>query len=321
VIRFKKHIALAFAVLISGMAHGQNADAVIDRNEILIGEQAVISLSYRVNKQNIPQVDFPVFKDTLVKNLEVLSSSPIDTLETGEGISETRLEQKLVITSFDSGYYAIPPFEFKVNGAIEKSPAFLLTVQSVEIDTTAGIKGEKPIYAIDLSPMDYVKAYWPYGAGVAGLVALAVIAFLLFRRYQSKPAVPKEIVVSEPKISPYDQATRDLVKFKKEKIYLNGKVKEFHIAITDTLRDYIDGTFQIRAHEYTSKQILDALRYAGIEEKQRTQLRTILLRADLVKFAKEKPDANDNENAVEQALEFVEKTRPEPDEKQEVNGE
>lgn len=319
--RLITHTALAAAFLVSGAAIGQNADAVIDRNEILIGEQAVISLSYRVDKNNIPDVDFPVFKDTLVTDVEVLSTSKIDTLKTGEGISETRLEQKLVITSFDSGYYAIPPFEFKVNGSVEKSPAFLLTVQSVEIDTTAGIKGEKPIYSIDLSPMDYVKAYWHYGAGVAGLVALAVIAFLLFKRYKARPSTPKAPVAQEPTISPYDKAMRDLMKIKKEKIYLNGKVKDFHVGITDSLRDYIEGVFEIQAHEYTSKQILDALRYAGIEEKQRAQLRTILLRADLVKFAKEIPETSDNENAIEQALDFVEKTRPMPEENPEVKSE
>lgn len=320
-IGIKAHIALVLMVLTFTSARGQNADAVIDRNEILIGEQATISLSYRVNKSNIPKIEFPVFQDTIVTDVELISASKVDTLSTGDGIAETRLEQKLVITSFDSGYYAIPPFEFRVNGQIEKTPAFLLEVQSVEIDTTAGIMGEKAIYAIDLSPMDYVKAYWPYGAGAAGVVALAVIAFLLIKRYNSKPSKPKEPVVKEPVISPYEKAMRDLLAIKKEKIYLKGKVKEFHIEVTDALRDYIEGIFQIPAHECTSKQILDALRYAGIEEKQRVSLRTILVRADLVKFAKETPEISDNENAVEQALKFVEETRPLPTEKTEEKSE
>lgn len=291
-------------IFINLSAQAQTADAIIDRDEILIGEQAILSLSCRINKDDPQSIVFPQLADTLLKNVEIVSRSTIDTLTTGENTSETRLEQRFFITSFDTGYYVIPPLEFRIGTNTEKTQPMLFSVKTVEIDTTAGIKPSLGNYEVNVGFSDYVKVYWPYAAGAAGLLALAAFLFVGYKRLKKKPKVVEEPVVVEVR-SAHEIAIERLNEIKKEAIYKDGNIKEFHTQVTDTLRDYIERQFDVHTHEQTSTQILKALKYSGLSEKSTRRLRTILFRADMVKFAKLKPDIVENEQAISEAIDFV----------------
>jgi len=312
VIKLLRTYCLLLACLSSFAVFAQSPDAVIDRNEILTGEQAVLKLSYPVNKSNPAKVQFPNIGDTLVDKVEVVRKSEIDTLTTGEGVSTIRLEQTLHITSFDTGFYAIKPFEFIINGQSEMTPAFLLTVKTVEIDTTAGIMGDRGIYTVDVSFMDYVKVYWKYPVIVLGAAALIAVLVLLILKYNEKRKARPQAPPPPPARPAHEVALEALSKTREEKIYKRGKIKEYHTAITDALRDYLEGDYRIPAHELTTRQIISALKYSGVDEKEMIKLRTILFRADMVKFAKETPDEQENTAAVNDAIQFVQNTLPSP---------
>ncbi|MGB6037841.1 MAG: hypothetical protein WBG42_16320, partial [Cryomorphaceae bacterium] len=146
-----KHILILWAALsVLSDAVAQKADAILTPKEILIGEQAVMTLSVSYQKDKMPQVVFPLFGDTLVTNVEIVRATDVDTLSTADDVTETRLEKKLYLTSWDTGFYAIPPVEITINGEKQSTEAFLLTVRTVEIDTTAGIKQSADIYEIEV---------------------------------------------------------------------------------------------------------------------------------------------------------------------------
>lgn len=304
----KTTYSLIAAILLSLSAFGQKPDALIDRNKILIGQQAVVTLSCAIDKSNPAKISFPNIQDTLVDKVEVVRKTAIDTLKTGENVGQTRLEQKLYITSFDSGYYAIPPFRFKVNGEEVETQAFLLSVKTVEIDTTAFIKGDRGIYQVDVSILDYLKAYWQYPVGAVGALALIALVIFLIKRYRKKEPVEAEPEEEKDLRPAHVIAKEELDRIAREKIFKRGKIKEYHTEITDVLRDYIERTFGIPAGEYTSHQILSNLKYSGIQEKEQQKLRRLLFRADMVKFAKETPDEHENTEALEDAKAFVDAT-------------
>ena len=303
-------ITFFVATLISGVAYGQTVDATIDRNEILIGEQAEVRLSVNYPKDRLPEVIFPQIADTLLAKVEVLRSTGIDTLTTGADVSTARLERRLFITSFDSGYYAIPPFTFIVNGDTQKTEAFLLTVHTVAVDTTGDPKTIKDIYEVDVTWADYFAIYRPYIlGGLALLVAILVGIWFLrrnLRKRRSRPA-PEPVAPARPA----DEVAREeLDRIEREKIYSRGLVKRYHTEITDIVRDYLEAAAQVPAHELTTRQIMQRLRYSGLSERETGQLREVLLRADMVKFAREEPSEDENSAAVRQAREFVESTAP-----------
>lgn len=306
---FRRHMAfILLTVMAMGNSFAQEADATLSPSEILIGEQAVINLSVRYEKGSIPKVEFPLFGDTIITNVEIVRSTDIDTLTTSEDVRETRMEKKFFITSFDSGYYAIPPFEILIDGEIRKTEPFLLTVKTVEIDTTAGIKESRDIYEIEITWMDYLTAYWYFPAGGLALVGLIAATILLIQRAKRRDREKPVFVPKEPVKAADVLAIEHLENIRKEKIYARGKIKAYHTEITDVLRDYIESVYTIPAHELTSNQILGRLRYVGLTETESRHLREILMRADMVKFAKEKPEENENESAVNHSLDFVRST-------------
>lgn len=300
------HIALFAAALLGCLsAQSQTAEAVPDRKEILIGEQVTIRLSVPFMKDSPPAAVFPAVGDTLVKNVEVVRKTEVDTLITGEDVKETRLEQKLFITSFDTGYYAVPPFTFNIDGQDFKTDAFLLTVRSVEVDTTKGIYDLRDIYEVEVGWRDYLSAYFPYIAGGIGLLALAAAVVFLVLRARKQAREKREAPPVVKKRPAHLVALESLEKTGKERNYLRGRVKQHHTEITDVLRTYIEEIFEMPAHELTSGQIMRRLRYQDLSPDQIKKLNRIFTLADMVKFAKEQPESAENDKSVEDAKDFV----------------
>jgi len=308
VLRFKHILILWTALSVLPYAVAQKADAVLTPKDILIGEQAVMTLSVSYQKDQMPQVVFPLFGDTLVTNVEIVRATDVDTLSTADDVTETRLEKKLYLTSWDTGFYAIPPVEITINGEKQNTEAFLLTVRTVDIDTTAGIKASADIYEVEVGWQDYLQAYWYYPAGGLALAGILVAVILLVRA-QRKKRNERPVVEKQEPARPADEVAKErLSEIQNEKIYSKGKIKQYHTEITDVLRDYLEAIYQIPAHELTSHEILTRLRYVGLTDQESLHLRVVLNRADMVKFAKDRPTDAENEEAVTQTLSFVKTT-------------
>ena len=307
-LRFKHILILWTALSVLPYAVAQKADAVLTPKDILIGEQAVMTLSVSYQKDQMPQVVFPLFGDTLVTNVEIVRATDVDTLSTADDVTETRLEKKLYLTSWDTGFYAIPPVEITINGEKQNTEAFLLTVRTVDIDTTAGIKASADIYEVEVGWQDYLQAYWYYPAGGLALAGILVAVILLVRA-QRKKRNERPVVEKQEPARPADEVAKErLSEIQNEKIYSKGKIKQYHTEITDVLRDYLEAIYQIPAHELTSHEILTRLRYVGLTDQESLHLRVVLNRADMVKFAKDRPTDAENEEAVTQTLSFVKTT-------------
>ena len=61
--------------------------------------------------------------------------------------------------------------------------------------------------------------------------------------------------------------------------------------------------------EMTTEEIIAALRDVEMPSASRTDLIAILRTADMVKFAKAEPEAEENEESLSRALYFVENTK------------
>lgn len=288
-------------------AQTTNVSAVIDTNSILIGEQTTIELkiNYRLDGEKVA-IQFPLLKDTINEFVEIVSSSPIDTVypdETDLAIIEQ--SQKIVITSFDSGYYAIPPFQFIVQGDTLESEAILLEVQNVVVDTSQAIFDIKKPLDEPFSILDWVKENWKILAGV--LILLILITLVIVYFITKKPAPVQEIV--KPIIPAHITALQKLEEIKGQKLWQAGKVKLYHSHISEILRDYIEQRFQVNALEETTAEILHGLRLHSINQELMNKLSQTLTLADLVKFAKEQPLPNENDMSIINAIEFVNSTK------------
>jgi hypothetical protein len=286
------------------------ATAELDTNAILIGKQAKIKLTveYKADQGNI-KIDFPKIADTLIKQIEVVGKSKIERyIPDSSDMNHLAQTQTIIITSFDSGYYAIPPFKFIINGDSSKpmqTEPMLFAVNTVAVDTTIAIKDIKPPIEV---PFNW-RELLPYVYG--GLCALAVLAgiiylILYYIKKRKKKPVPEIII---PKIPAHVTALERLEKLKEEKLWQTGKLKEYHSELSDIIRQYIEHRFYIHAMEQVTDEIMYSFRTADISDELKIKLRNILFLSDLVKFAKEQPLPNENETSWINAHEFVMATK------------
>lgn len=278
--------------------------AALDSNRILLGDQ--INLNIELLKTKKSKVIFPEFLDTLVKGVEILKKSNIDTIEVNNDLE--RLQMNLLITSFDSGYYEIKPllFEIEEDGI---SNSFYTRPQYLQVLTLSLDSGENAIFDIKPPvpmPVKFMEvAPW---IGI-GLAAAALIAFLIYffkRRQQNKPVFRRE----KPKEPAHVIAFRNLDNLGEQKLWQNNLVKQYYSDLTEIFRVYLEDKFGISAMEETSYEILEEVKHLSLEdEKLISKITEMLLNADLVKFAKGNPIAEENEQSFKIVYDFVEKTK------------
>lgn len=301
------NIALcALVVLLSSSAYSQGltASTTLDTNIILIGDQ--INLLIEVKNSSDYQISFPeIAADTLVEGVEILDRSPIDTLQKKD--SDTIIyRQNLVITSFDSGFYALPPFRFILNNDtatyMETEP-LLLEVRTVEVDMMKDFKDIKGPLSI---PKSWLQLIMYVGIGLFAVIILAFV--LIFIIMKKKPSDFKSMVQRKP-LPPHEIALAKLQNLKEKKLWQNGMVKEYHSGISEIIREYLEKHFGFNALEQVSEEILAEMK-DRVDGELLDKLKKVLELADLAKFAKMQPLPDENEASMTFAIDIVNATKP-----------
>jgi hypothetical protein len=283
--------------------------AVLDSNKIRIGEQTRLDLYLRYDastNKNL-NIQWPQIEDTLKKEIEVLNITKIDTTIPDKARPNFIQQHiQLLITSFDSGYYAIPPFEFVLNNDTANkllTEALLLEVNSVPTDTSASKL--KDIKAPFNEPFDW-KWYLPYVYIALAILAAIIVIILIVRRIKkNKPVV---IIPEKPKTPAHITAFAALEKIREEGIWKENKIKEYYSEITDTVRLYIEERFNINALELTSDEIIHVFKSQVVDSESKAKLYQILTLSDFVKFAKQIPIEAEHTLTLNNAFDFVKGT-------------
>lgn len=276
--------------------------STLSRDSILVGEQVVWSTVLTMpQQQEMAFVPYTGVVQAEQAPIDVVRDFVLDTISIKNGIKE--LEARLLLTSFDSGYYKLPLMvALTPQGDTIYLDSPFLDVTNIQIDTADFVM--HPIKGQMRYPITF-KELLPWIA--LGLVVIAA-AYLLYRyikyRRENKDFFGKPVVKDPPHII----ALRALDKLRSEKLWQNGKEKLFYTGITDTLREYIEARYKVSAMEKTSGEIMQSLQDKDIEEKYYRELDELFKTADLVKFAKYIPQVHENEEAIPVAVRFVNST-------------
>jgi hypothetical protein len=312
--RTLKHIFLLCCLLFVAVVNAQQikVNAVLDSSKLRIGEQTKLDLyvTYDANAQKNIRIDWPSFEDTITGKVEIVSKTAIDsTIPDKNNPGIIQQHQQFIVSVFDSGYFAIPPFQFVVNGDTANpyfTEALFLTVNTVPTDTTeASVKDIKPPFT---EPFDW-KWYLPYVYWGAGALAIIIAAILLVLKLTRKK--PEVEVEKKPDIPPHILALEQLDRIKAESVWKEGKIKEYYSAISDSVRLYIEGRFGVQALELTTDEIIRAFRTQVVDPLSKEKLQQMLVLADLVKFAKQIPIEQENILVLQHAYDFVNGTKRE----------
>ncbi|WP_243345435.1 hypothetical protein [Parabacteroides sp. FAFU027] len=276
--------------------------ASIDSAAIMIGQQTVIHLDVSQDKNK--KVQFPSFSEGLMPGIEVLSASKPDTEEVDDRI--IRIKQDLLVTSFDSGLYYIPAIKFVVGKDTLRTNSLGLKVVTLPVDTVK--KEFKDIKGV-MKP-EWVLADY-YFIGLAILIFLFFVVWGIYAYLRYKKDKPFLITKApEPQLPPHIKAVSELENIKKEKLWQQGREKDYYTRLTDVLRVYLTDRFGINALEMTSAEILNIIRCFPESQTVYQNLKNILELADIVKFAKWHPVPDENEQSMINAILFIDSTKP-----------
>lgn len=286
-------------------------EAVVDSAKMRIGEQAKVDIYVTYNSKENIKIEWPKIGDTLTGKIEVVSVSPIDTTFPDKTNSTKIFQhQQILVSVYDSGYYAMPGFKFIINGDTANpqftNPLFL-EVHTVPTDTSATkLKDIKQPFDEKFNWKWYLNHIY-FGVGV--LVLIIIIGFIIryYRRKNNQVILEPE----KPKIPPHITALAALEKIRQEQIWREGKTKEYYSSISEAIRAYIEDRFNVNALESTTDEIMKAFRSQVVDKESKDKLQQLLTLSDLVKFAKMFPIEEEHNFTLQNAFDFVNATKRE----------
>lgn len=307
----KLQYTIGVLIIIGSTSVWAQVKTQIDSTAIKIGEELLYQIAVKVDTTSL--VVFP--EGQTFSPLEVIESYPVDTTFKAD---QLQLIKNYGLTQFDSGRYTIPKQKISVDTSTVFTDSIEIIVNAVKVDTT-----QQKLY--DIKPLIAVKKkrskWWVWVLIVLGtLGVLAAVFFLWFWK--------KRIQSNEEKIAdlpPYDRAKMALEALDETRYFENKEVKAYYSSLTLILRQYLDEKVYDQSLESTTDELISRLnilkdaRKIKLNKETITNIENILRRADLVKFAKSKPDfelARLDKSTIALEIDHVKDSLPEPSEEE-----
>lgn len=293
--------ALSFCLVV-GMydpASGQEFDIIthIEPESLTIGDRFLFVNSINV-MENFEIEPAPLGEQ--IGNAAVIS--PIYKLEDS---LPGKISYACTLAVYQPGEIEVPSFVFNVTdstGNVKEviGKAFRTTILSVLPPDTAGIE-----IADIKEPKKLRGPVWPYLL-IPIIIAILITAFIMIRkRLKNSIEIPE--VPARP---PWEIANEKLDRLRNDKHIEFGRFKKYYIELSLIIREYIENRYNFPAVEYTTYELenTESLKLNAADLYDR--LFEFFYRADLTKFAKLIPTANDAGSDLKFGYEFISKTIP-----------
>lgn len=296
-------VAALLAVAPGSSAAGQDGapgvTAAIQPAQIAVGDRA--RLTIRVEHDPGASVVWP--EPDALGPFEVLERRIEDALaEDGRGVSSAEFS----LTAFELGELELPAVEIEVLGG-DGSTATLGTDPMAVTVTSVGRDEGGDIRAIK-GPLDIPRNLLLLLPWLAGFLLLAGLAAWLWRRYRAR-STDGPVVPAVPPRPAHEIAYEAFRALEAERLPESGEIKTFHIRASDIVRAYVEGRFGVQALEMTTGEVLDGLRGHEVEAEVGADLRRLLERCDLVKFARDRPSLERCREVIPLGRSLVDRTR------------
>ena len=305
--RYYAFFLLFFLTLIPAVAQESKVNVSIDTASILIGDQLIYKITVETNPANL--VVFP--EGETFNPMEVVESLTADTSRLE---NRFRLLKEYSLTHFDSGSYTIPSQRVLINDTPYFTDSIRIEVVDVVVDTT-----KQKMFAIKPAmevPSGFSIPVWVWW--FVGILLLAVVLYFILKRR-------KKILEARKQLPPYERALFELQELDKSHLLENRQTKEYYSKLTEAVRRYIEDEVHLRAMESTTSELIQDLELKmdrgelNLSRQTIDELKIILQRADLAKFANSRPDiitAKGDRSKIENVINDTKAAIPEPTEEE-----
>lgn len=215
-------------------------------------------------------------------------------------------EARLVLAGFELGDLEVPSLRIPLSGP-EGAADTLVTdpfgigVVSVGLDESGDIREIR-------GPLSIARSWWSVALWLAlAAVAAGGVAYA-WRRRRSQPSIAPPGPPLPPPRPRHEAALAALAALESSRLLERGRVKEYHVRVSEIVRAYVEGQLEVPAMEMTTREVVDGLRRAALGVPLCDDFRSFLERCDLVKFAKLQPAADDSRALLALARDLVKQT-------------
>ena len=258
--------------------------ATIDKDSILIGQPIQLMLEATV-PENIPFA-WPG-TDTL-PHFEWLEKGKIDT---SVRPGQRYYRQYFTITSFDSGNWVIPRLTFLAGTKKALTDSIRIFVGYSKFDPSKDFHDIKEIIEV---PNPWAR-WIPWIVGAVTVLSLALVFWLI----QKRKVIIQLITRQAPRLSPLEEALRQLDELAKQQLPVNGALKTYYTRLNEIFRVYLFRRLGIHSLAETSEELITQLKSSFLQQQQFDSLAETLRMSDFVKFAKYQPGVADSERHYE----------------------
>ncbi len=211
----------------------------------------------------------------------------------------------VVLTSFELGELEIPAIEIPVvdpGGAARSlfTDPFRIGVESVGIDESGDIREIR-------GPLTIARNWWLLAPWLLLVAAVGAGGIWLRGRLRKRPVA--EVATRQQPPRPHSLvALEALDELERSSLLERGRVKRWHVRVSEIVRTYVEGQLEVPALEMTTGEVVAGLREAALGGRLVDRFRTFLERCDLVKFARLRPGAEASREVLAMARALVEMT-------------
>ncbi len=286
--------------------------ATFEKKKITVGDQITLKLEIPENAGK--DIKFPLFDKVIIPGIEIINKSDVKKTD------DNFLEQLYTVTSFKDSLFLIKGFKFVVDGDtlitnplrlkvsyFKPDSAFMSKIDTAQQLKIADIKS--PVGA----PLTFNEFMQRFGRYILLSIILIVFIILIIRYIKKRKAEEKPLFLkAKPKVPAHIRAIQRINEIKNKELHKKNNIKPFYTELSNIIRIYLEERFKIPALESVTNEIIenfDKTEFAN--EDLNNKLKELLSLSDMVKFAKNEPDEYRNEMMIEYALSFVNKTKEE----------
>ena len=282
--------------------HDRSFTVVAEPAKVGLGDSITLRFRLTINDRDLVTDTVPRPVGELPPGVRILS---VDRLRRG---ADRVFTGTAVIAFYRPGKRAVPAFGIPWLQVVTGHRG-VVTHDPAEIEVPSVLPAGNPPLR-DIREPDSPRSFGALWALLAAAAA-AASAWLATRRRANRPA-PEPAPVAPPPLpppppDPYAAALLRLDAIEAEHWAAHGDVARHYEAVADALRDYLEEADGLPARERTTTELLWSLPPRLAEGGLRRRVQEVLGEADLVKFAKLRPRADEAAGYTAWARELLER--------------
>ena len=270
----------------------------IDCDSIQLGDPAELTMRAVYPKGGVLQLP-EIGRDKEI----VLLKRDGETLTREDGLLETTTHLRL--TSFRLGDFTVSTNAIRCAVNDETLSA---DFPEVVLHVKSALPADAPETLADIKPLR--KLPWIIPLWVWIVLGAALFAFLAGIITTKLWKGRKEKIVVVPSLPPDVIALKALDALKAKGLLEKDKCAPFYTELSLILRTYLEGQFHLNAPDETTEEIVEEMsRSIELNGAQQNILKEFMYQADMVKFARGRPERVTMESAFETTRQFVTETK------------